>query len=252
MCHVPVSSVFVPPSSRRLPPSSLCPSSCSRHRPERDECAPMPLQPAPSPSLFASPASPRLPPRTTSAVTAERAAAAGNAYRPPLHPPSLPLHRSRSFLLPASHTSLGWAEAERMRGVAGLSHFCMRAGTRPSCADESCRALSLHCVSHFSYLRHASCLIAGFVLSLQLSLIHLSSSSSSAEREINLLFHIWWRIWVVISHPTTLVRSAPRDCWSFLPSLHLLSCRCFDWILSFAVISPTSCRNAELPAAVAL
>jgi len=41
ICHVPVSSVFVPPSSRRLLPSSLCPSSCSCHRPERDECTPI-------------------------------------------------------------------------------------------------------------------------------------------------------------------------------------------------------------------
>jgi hypothetical protein len=147
------------------------------------------LQPAPSSSLLASPASTRPPLRTTSAVTAERAGAAGDACRPPLRPPSLPLPPSRSFFLPASHTSLGWAEAERMREVPGLSHFRMRAGTRSSCAAESCRAHSLLCMSHFSYLRYASCLIAGFVLSLRLSLIHLSSSSSSAEREINLLFH---------------------------------------------------------------
>jgi hypothetical protein len=162
---------IIPSSSPLFSMSVLLLMSSSRARRVRSDT----LLPALSSPLLASPASTRPPPRTTSAVTAERAAADGDAYRPPLHPPSLPLHPSRSFFLPASHTSLGWTETERMRGVTGMSHFCMRAGTRSSCAAESCRAHSLLCVSHFSYLRHASCLIAGFVLSPRLSLIHHTS-----------------------------------------------------------------------------
>jgi hypothetical protein len=180
ICHVPVSSVFVPPSSRRLLPSSLCPSSCSCHRPERDECAPM------SCSQHRPPRS-SLPQRLLTPSSHDQRchcrASRRSWRRLPLTSSTLPLPPSRSFFLPASHTSLGWAEAERMHGVPGLPHFCVQAGTRSSCAAESCRAPSFLCMSHFSYLRHASCLIAGFVLSLRLSLIHLSPSSSSAERE---------------------------------------------------------------------
>lgn len=167
-------SVFVPPSSRRLLPSSLCPSSRSCHRPERDECAPIPMQPN-RPSRSSLPQRPLGPlvARPASSLSSEPLQPE-TPTRPPLHPPSLclptslPFHPSRSLFLPASHTSLGWAEAERMGGVTRLSRSCMRAGTRSRCADGSCGAPSLHCVSFTFHLHHASCLIAGFVLSLRL------------------------------------------------------------------------------------
>jgi hypothetical protein len=206
-----VSSVFVPPSSRRLLPSSLCPSSCSCHRPERDECAPI---------LCCQHCPPRssLPQRLLGPLLARPALSL------PSEPPQMETPTAHLFILPLSLFILPdrsffplltrpW-DGLRQRGCA----------VSPGCRTSACgqgrgRAALLSrvvLIPYFACLTFHTCvtlvvlLLASFYHHDYRSyIIHLSSSSSSPEREINLLFHIWWRIWVVISHPTTLVRSAP-------------------------------------------